>query len=212
MAKPKLAASDQVPRHKVSHANVEFSEVGNPIVNFYYKRISVKVKQEKITGALIRFAKFFSPFLSLFPPILGYLDAPDNLRLETHFKFSAAGSRPPCVCAANTRRCLFFWSDNTVLQMKQPKRHARTHARARNSPLSHQSLYTKLFYFLLRRLEVIRPHAMALARSLSHPLLLSFFSLRIQTFARQPPARSPTPSHRRMVPRSAHTGLFSTAR
>lgn len=32
-------------------------------MNFYYKRTSVKVKQEKITEALIRFAKvFFPPF------------------------------------------------------------------------------------------------------------------------------------------------------
>lgn len=118
-------------------------------MNFYYKRTSVKVKQEKITDALIRFAKvFFSPFLSLFPPILGCLDATDISRLETHFKSSATGSRPRCVCAANTLRCLFFWSDNTVLQMKQPKRHARTHAQTRNSlgPVT-QAFRTKLFLF-----------------------------------------------------------------
>lgn len=35
-------------------------------MNFYYKRTSVKVKQEKITEALIRFAKVFFLFFRLF--------------------------------------------------------------------------------------------------------------------------------------------------
>lgn len=59
MAKPKLAASDRISGYKVSQANVNFSEVGNPIMNFYDKRTAVKVKQEKITAALIRFANVF---------------------------------------------------------------------------------------------------------------------------------------------------------
>lgn len=53
--------------------------------------------------------------------------------------------------------------------MKQPKRHARTHAQTRNSlGTVTQAFRTELFYFLQRRLEVIKPHAMALT-------LLSFF-------------------------------------
>lgn len=77
MAKLKLAASDQVSGYKVSHANVDFSEVGNSLMNFYYKRTAVKVKQEKITKALIRFAKSLPPF---FLPILGCLDDTDIFR------------------------------------------------------------------------------------------------------------------------------------
>lgn len=133
--------------------------------------------------------RFFSPpFLSLFPPILGCLDATDIFRLETHFKFSATGSRPRCVCAANTLRCLLFWSDNTVLQMKQPKRNACTHRRGTHSALSHKPSALNCFIFCsvsLRSSNHMRWHS---------PFFLSFFlSFRSQMFARQPPVRSPTP-------------------
>lgn len=54
-------------------------------MNFYYKRTAVKVKQEKITKALIRFAKPPPPLppspAPFFLPILGCLDDTDIFRL-----------------------------------------------------------------------------------------------------------------------------------